>query len=124
MKIIKVFLCSLLIFCLSVSMAMAVNTTVRKGGVINITPDGSTNWDSVVDASASQGLSLISIVFVPSSTTDVLVVKDGSTGPVIFPASTDIIGMSYSGLACKPYIKASDCTFSVPSTVRILMFFK
>jgi hypothetical protein len=124
MKIVKVFLCALLVFCLSVSVAMAVNTTVRKGGTINITPDGSTNWDSVVDANASQGLTLLSIVFVPSASTDILVVKDGSTGPVIFPALTDIIGMSYSGLSCRPYIKATDCTFSTPANVKILMFFK
>ena len=97
----------------------AANTVTRFKNIVEIQPDGSTDWDS-----ASLGLTkVVSIEFWASATTDMLVVRNGSaTGPAMMRVKdTSII---YFDDKMFPYIKAADCTFSTPANARIIVHFR
>ncbi len=66
------------------------NVVVASGGFIQITHDGSTDYDMTgsanqLDKAAPNGHAIKSIQFNPSATGDIMVCREGSlTGPIIF----------------------------------------
>ncbi len=100
------------------------NTVTHGSGVINIVPDGTTDFD--IRDYFSAGLRLLGTFFVVSNTADVLKVRSKTTtGPFIIPSAG--VGTEAArfdeGLDCFPYIKAADCTFTTPASCLIILYF-
>jgi len=98
---------------------MAANTVVTQGAFVQITPDGSADWDT-----GNEGR-ITSITFVPSATSDKLVVHAYSlTGPIVYqvvvPSTAPVQRIFLTHQTWKPYIKASECTFNTAGNVRII----
>ena len=107
-----------------VSFAQAANTVTRNNLFIEIVPDGTTDWDSSV--AYPGGLVLEYIAFSPSAATDILKIREGAVGgpgmtPVVRANSNLDASIIYTGGGLvHPYLKAADCTFTTPASVRIL----
>ena len=101
------------------------NTTTEAYGTTRIIPDGSTDWVWNIDTDAViNGFHLYSIQFNPSDTNDKLIVRDSSaTGQIIFDSglTSNIPVIKYypSNKRSRPYIKASECVFAMPSNAVI-----
>ena len=108
----------------SAGVAVAANTVVISGKTIEITPDGSTDWDSKV--AYPRGLSIDSIVLCSSATSDKISLRNGSaTDAHIFPYIADATGggliQYYGNVSYQPYLKASECTFNTAANARIII---
>ena len=102
--------------------AWAANTINASMAVVEIIPDGSTDWDSAT--LFPSGMILQYIAFYPSAAGDIIQVRDGSaTGPAFFKFK-DLGGggtlIYYGNSIVKPYFKASDCTFGTAANARII----
>lgn len=110
-------------------MALIVNASTN---FIEIALDGITDFDSEVDLTtygltrnAPDGLRVRKITFVPSSTGDQVVVRDGQNGPAMFSAINvlgdyDVLKDEYKedgrvdmGKLVKPYIHANESIVGV-----------
>ena len=109
------------------------NTTTINGHVIRIIPDGSTDWYMDQDLpNSGAGLALHSIVFKPSGTNDVLVVRDSKRGTA---STAEIVAWKVGGDTeeqviylegeiYNPFIDDTDCTYSSAAAARIMFHFK
>ena len=107
---------------LSVSWALAANTITQYANIVEITPDGSTAWDS--KTLFPNGMAIKSIAFYPSAVNDILTVREKSaTGPALFQAKDTLGGgliEYYDGQILHPYIlQTGDCTFGTAANARI-----
>ena len=96
------------------------NTVTYAPGIINIVPDGTTDYDT--KDFFPGGLKLIGVKFYTTTTTDIFSLSDGSAGGAIISQFTgtgkDVIPM---GRWCFPYFDASDCTFASAAAVKIIL---
>jgi len=104
-------------------MSVTVNTS---GLFTQITPDGSSDWDSTTVPAFANGMRVKSILFYPSAANDVICIKEGSaTGPVIFKAK-DVEGrgllIDFQGNLISPYLDQSECTFDTAANVVVTFF--
>ena len=102
-------------------MSITVNTS---GLFTQITPDGSSDWDSA--SAFPDGMRVKSVLFYPSAANDVICIREGgATGPVIFQAK-DVEGrgllLDFQGNLIHPYLDQSGCTFDTPANVVITFF--
>ena len=110
--------------------SMAANTTLIERNAIQIIPDGTTDWIMTDELSGRDtGIKVLSIQFLPSATSDRLVISNGTlsaiplfdsgvvlnTGAVIkyYPST-----QGYGKLAL-PIIETDNCTFGTAANVRI-----
>jgi hypothetical protein len=103
--------------------AAAANTVVISGKTIEITPDGSTDWNS--KTAFPNGLSIESIVLCSSAANDKISLRNGSaTEAHIFPYIADATGggliQYYGKVSYLPFLKASECTFNTAANARII----
>ena len=108
----------------SAGVAGAANTVTKTGNIIEITPDGSTDWNSVT--TYPQGLHIYAITLCSSAANDKISLRNGSaTGAHVFPFLADVTGgglvMYYGDATLKPFLKASECTFGTPANARIII---
>lgn len=100
------------------------NTVTYTGNEITIIPDGATDWDSTTYFPA--GVRLRGIKFYPSAANDVLSIDNGAAAGPVITKIKDITGGGAKdtfpgGFDCKPFLDASDCTFSVAANVIIIL---
>ena len=106
------------------------NTTTVSGSTIQIVPDGTTDWvwstDLTTGMGGGGGILIKSIQFLPSATSDRLIIHEGGLdGAAIFDSGP--FADAYDARVktfdpnkwCKPYFDASDCTFGTAASCRI-----
>ena len=105
---------------------MAANTVTTGAGTIKIVPDGSTDWLwSESGQLPINGIVIYSIQFVPSDTSDVLILHDtGIDGVEVFnsgptDSTAPVIKYFPNGKRVKLVFDASDCTFTTAASAAI-----
>ena len=98
-------------------------TEVVANGVINVTPDGSADWNSLDQF--PNGMRIHSIQFQGSADGDIMVLRDGDGGPVMFRAEigdTDNDKVKYlPGRKFKPFMDDTDCTFDTAASCMLII---
>jgi hypothetical protein len=89
-----------------------------------ITPDGSSDWDS--KSLFPLGMRVWGILFYPSAAQDIICIKESNeAGPIIFKA-VDVEGrglfINFPGNIIFPYLDQSECTFDTASNVVITFY--
>lgn len=114
---------AILLVCLWAAVVMAANTVTVSGLIIEIVPDGVTDWDS--KGLFPGGMVVDYLIFYPSAANDIIKLREGlATGPAIIKAK-DIPGggliLSPQGGVLHPYLKGSDCTLNTPANASIII---
>lgn len=126
----KKLLLAVLIGCMLAMPSWAANTVTinKKLGIINIVPDGSTDFDLVATyPDLPDGVRLREISYLPSAGTDVLRFKSATDAGVdIMPPLKSITGATQryifdDSVMYKPYLDASACTFGTAASVIIII---
>lgn len=123
MKVMKKLILALFLVCLAASFAMADNIVNVDGLIIEIVPDGATDWDS--RDLFPGGIVMDYVIFYPSAANDIIKLRERSaTGPGIIKGK-DILGggliISPQGGVLHPYLKATDCTINTPANASIII---
>ena len=96
------------------------NTVTYAPGIINIVPDGTTDYDS--STFFPGGLKLVGVKFYTTTAADIFALSDGAAAGAIISKFTgtgkDVIP---EGRWCFPYFDASDCTFANAANVMIIL---
>lgn len=103
---------------------LGANTVTTAPGKITIVPDGSTTYDST--STYAQGLKVTAIKFYPSAVNDKLIVRHSTdTGTIVAKHISIDGGVTkeyFDGtVRLKPVIKETECTFTTPGSVLIII---
>jgi len=134
---VKAFMVSIVLamFVVFTTPGQAANTVQQGKGTYTIVPDGSTDWAwTEISGASSAGITVLSIQFNPSASSDQLIFRDGlgaavpvfdsgavgSTNPVIkyYPSKNGF------GKLFQLRMTNADCTFDTPASVLITIEFE
>lgn len=107
---------------------MATATTTQAGHVVEVTYDSTgDDWDYLDATGFGVGMRTRAIIWLPSAADDQLIINEGGVdGPSIVDwtaggvSDTKQIAFGSRGVALKPYIDLTDCTFTTTGSIKVI----